>query len=245
MINLVTSAIFSFSNDIAVDNQDAILSPRKLANGYIFAVADGVGSYEGAREAANLTISYLETLSINKHFDIGNIFEGINKEIRNLPLINSSFHKAATTLTFCFINEDGIWIGHIGDCRLYIQKENKLKQITKDHTRHQQLIDEKIFTAKELKGQPGKNILTTAISPSIPMDYASIFIPREEFSIDDNYIKIFIMSDGAHHFWEKRPRFSDNTLRNPIRFASSLQKRIEKATPIDDYSLVAASFKIS
>ncbi|MDE9567333.1 serine/threonine-protein phosphatase, partial [Xenorhabdus bovienii] len=60
----------------------------------------------------------------------------------------------------------------------------------------------------------------------------------------EGVLDLYIMSDGAHHFWEKRPRFSDNTLRNPIRFASSLQKRIEKATPIDDYSLVAASFKV-
>lgn len=51
------------------------------------------------------------------------------------------------------------------------------------------------------------------------------------------------MSDGAHHFWEKRPKFSIETLKNPIRFASSLQRRINKNTSIDDYSLIAVTFQ--
>ncbi|RAZ00898.1 serine/threonine-protein phosphatase, partial [Enterobacter hormaechei subsp. xiangfangensis] len=50
---------------------------------------------------------------------------------------------------------------------------------------------------------------------------------------------LIVMSDGAHHFWEKRPRFSVNTLSEPSRFCSSLKKRIENGPPIDDYSVIA------
>lgn len=51
------------------------------------------------------------------------------------------------------------------------------------------------------------------------------------------------MSDGAYYFWEHRPRFSDNTMNSVMKFSAALQKRIEKS-PIDDYSLIAAQFKL-
>ena len=53
-----------------------------------------------------------------------------------------------------------------------------------------------------------------------------------------------IMSDGAYEFWEKRPKFSLNTMNNPTAFSTSLLKRIEKNGPIDDYSLISTKFKI-
>jgi serine/threonine protein phosphatase PrpC len=69
---------------------------------------------------------------------------------------NIKFSHAATTLTFCFVDDEGLHIGHVGDCRLYVKTDSKLKQITKDHTQHQKLLDDKIYSKSELKQLPGK-----------------------------------------------------------------------------------------
>ncbi|HCD4875286.1 TPA: serine/threonine-protein phosphatase, partial [Enterobacter hormaechei] len=130
-------------------------------------------------------------------------------------------------------------IAHVGDCRLYVKNNNKLKQLTKDHTQHQMLIDEGIFSSRQLKNAKGKNLLTTAISKTIELDYNMLQIPLSDLYDDNQNLILIVMSDGAHHFWEKRPRFSVNTLSEPSRFCSSLKKRIENGPPIDDYSVIA------
>ncbi|WP_373926782.1 PP2C family protein-serine/threonine phosphatase, partial [Enterobacter hormaechei] len=79
----------------------------------------------------------------------------------------------------CFVDDEGLHIGHVGDCRLYVKTDSKLKQITKDHTQHQKLLDDKIYSKSELKQLPGKNTLTTAIANAIPLDFQQTFIPHD------------------------------------------------------------------
>ncbi|HHF6548331.1 TPA: PP2C family protein-serine/threonine phosphatase [Haemophilus influenzae] len=233
MLHLISSSTYCFPKELARQNQDHILAPQKYQSGYLFAVADGVGGYKGGEIASQIAIQNLMR-------DPQNVFQATLAEIKQLP---EEYQRASTTLTFAYLTEEGLHIGHIGDCRLYIKQGNKLRQKTKDHTTHQRLLDEKIYTKKELKEQPGKNIITTAISTQVEMKPDEFFIPIDELKDENNEVFIYIMSDGAHHFWEHRPRFSDATMQSTSRFAAALQKRIEKA-PTDDYSLVAVQFKI-
>jgi hypothetical protein len=50
---------------------------------------------------------------------------------------------------------------------------------------------------------------------------------KEDLPIENNLLTIYLMSDGAHYYWEDRPRFSLNTLNNVNRFSASLMRRIE------------------
>ncbi|MWQ17339.1 PP2C family protein-serine/threonine phosphatase [Glaesserella parasuis] len=234
MINLIASASFSFPKEQIRQNQDHILSCTKHNNGYLFAVADGVGGYKGGEIASRIAIKNLE-LAYN------NVFSASLAEIKKL---DPEYNQASTTLTFGYLTQEGLYIGHIGDCRLYIKQGNKLRQKTKDHTTHQKLFDEKIYTKKELKELSGKNVITTAISTQVEMKPDEFFIPMSEIKDENNEVSIYIMSDGAHHFWEHRPRFSEKTMNSIVKFSATLQKRIEKS-PIDDYSLIAVQFKIS
>ena len=236
MIKLLASSIFSYP--LNLKNQDSILGPIEINNGYLFAIADGVGGYEGGELAANIAISSLK--EAKGIVDIKRIFEHSLNKINQL---DAKYKKASTTLTLGYLNSEGLHIGHIGDCRLYIKQGNKLRQKTKDNTSHQQLLDQGIYTKKELKELSGKNIITTAISNLIEMKYDESFIPIKDIKDENNNIFIYIMSDGAYYFWENRPRFSDNTMNSVMKFSAALQKRIEKS-PIDDYSLIAIQFKL-
>lgn len=243
MLNLISSCGFSFPKNENKTNEDSVLFPIKVGDGYLFAVADGVGSYKGADKASKIIIDYIRDLSesdLKYTNQISAKLKLIISELNNII----EYAQAATTLTFGYLNNKGLKIGHIGDCRLYTKDHKKLKQLTKDHSRHQKLLDEKIFTAKELKDVAGKNVLTTAISKNIEMTFDEYFIPLSELSTENNKLSLFIMSDGAHSFWEKRPRFSLPTMSSVAKFTNSLLRRIEKNEPIDDYSLIAVEFEI-
>ncbi|CZW09318.1 PP2C family protein-serine/threonine phosphatase [Enterobacter asburiae] len=246
MITLLSSGLFSYAKSSSRTNQDSILAPQCIDNGYLIAVADGVGSYLGAEHASQTAIKYLANLiNASSIQDLDSLFATIKEKISALSDADESYLEAATTLTFAYVNNQGLYIGHVGDCRLYIKKDNKLKQLTKDHTQHQKLLDQKIFNKKELKDMGGKNTLTTAISKVIPLEFQQTFIPASEVFEDNEEATLYILSDGAHHFWDKRPRFSITTLSNPNCFAASLHKRIIRNGPIDDFSLVVAKFKRS
>lgn len=250
MFSLISCASFSIAKDPNKINEDSVLLPISLHHGYICAVADGVGSYKGAKEASKLVTDFLMTLKNDKvesHFNIDSIFNSIKDKIDNLSNVNSDFQEAATTLTFYYIDNLGIHIGHIGDSRLYIKNNSKLIQVTKDHTRHQQLLDAQLYTAKQLKKISGKNILTTALSSKIEMKYDKYFLSIEDlkkFSDDENCILINLMSDGAYNIWEKRPVFSQKTLNSPSAFCNSLLRRVERIGAEDDHSLISVKIKI-
>jgi protein phosphatase len=63
--------------------------------------------------------------------------------------------------TFCgFVTvEDRLALAHIGDSRLYLLRDDKLIQITKDHTFVQRLVDSGRITEEEAKTHPRRSVL--------------------------------------------------------------------------------------
>ncbi|WP_283598463.1 PP2C family protein-serine/threonine phosphatase [Photobacterium phosphoreum] len=245
IIRIIESSSFCCGKNIEKKNEDAILSPRYVQNGLLLAVADGVGSYQGSDLASMCAIEYLESLTnVSDALQSDIIFSDILGRIIDLSENNLEYEKASTTLTFLFVHNDQLHIGHIGDCRAYAKVGNKLKQLTKDHTKHQELMDEKIFTKKQLKNVKGKNIITTAISQVVSMKYDVTSIPLCELVNNDRTIMLYIMSDGSHEHWERNPRFSLNTMSSSIKFGNALQRRIERYGPTDDFSFVGVKIKL-
>ncbi|WP_341495492.1 protein phosphatase 2C domain-containing protein [Photobacterium damselae subsp. damselae] len=247
-ISIIDTSSFCLAKNVNKQNDDSILPPKTIDNGVLMAIADGVGSYPGAKDASLIAIDFLNQIESGKYLlDFSDIFYKIKEKIIAFNNSDDSFKKAATTLTFAYITNSYLHIGHIGDCRLYIKINNKLVQLTKDHTRYQEQLDQGIFTKKQLlaDSHKTKRMLTTAISSSIIMNFNEIHIPISELSLSDNKLDLYLMSDGTHSFWEKRPKFSNNTMNSMCYFSSSLKKRIERIEPEDDYSLVSASIQIS
>ncbi|HBW4837889.1 MULTISPECIES: PP2C family protein-serine/threonine phosphatase [Raoultella] len=245
MISILSSSIFSLPKNKDRENQDSVLHPTQTSGGYLMAIADGVGGYKGGKEASETVIKHLHSLDIINNDDVFSVFNPLKNAVASLSKVDETLSSAATTLTLCFLHENGLTIGHIGDCRVYLKDGTKLRQVTTDHTQHQMLIDSGIYTAKELKNAKGKNVITTAISAKIPLNQQILNIHKNELPLEDGILSMFIMSDGAHNFWEQRPRFSINTLSASSRFAASLIKRIETKGPADDYSLIAVNIKFS
>lgn len=244
MNHLLNCGFFSYPKDAARGNQDSFLLPKRVGSGYVLAVADGVGSYLGAREAADAAVYALEALNSDNLRDVQSTFKAIKDGVDDLAELNAEWFKAATTFSYGFVDGDSLYFGHVGDTRIYYKSGTKLLALTKDHTQHQELFDDGIYTKRELRDMPGKNSLTSAISKNLPLRFQNGCIPLSELADENGIVHIFLMSDGAHHFWEKRPRLSNNTLSKAPLFAASLLKRIERSEAVDDYTLVAASFKV-
>ncbi|GAA4880034.1 PP2C family protein-serine/threonine phosphatase [Ferrimonas pelagia] len=245
LTNIIESGSFSFPKTAERKNQDSVLPPKKVDNGYLFAVADGVGSYAGGEQASSIAIEFLESLtSANDICDASFVFNSIKHKITQLSRIDDSLSSAATTLTYGYIDSNELVIGHIGDCRLYIKKDRKLKQITRDHTRYQELVENKVFTKKFLEDKKAKSILTTAISSNVTMEYDTLRLPVKNLVDCSGEVSLYIMSDGTHGAWDKRRRIVETTVSNITSTLYTLIKRVRYHGPSDDYSAVGLTIHL-
>lgn len=252
---MTLKSLISFSNprdDMFVENrkenEDSFLPVTHKNGGYLFSMADGVGSYPGALDASSFVCDFLLSNEKISHDYLDRKFERdlSSSFIEYFSNKDPKYRKAATTLSFCFLDDKGLSIWHAGDSRIYIQQGMKLIQVTTDHTQYQKLLDEKIYTKKELKEKNiSRNTLLTAVSMAIELKSDYHFIPMDKLKLEyGEDITIIIMSDGAHHFWDLRKRFSTKTMEDIVKFSSALKRRIERFGAIDDYTVVAATFNV-
>ncbi|CAK1892832.1 Phosphatase 2C family protein [Vibrio crassostreae] len=246
MIRLLEESNFSYPKPMKHENEDFLLPPTyDHQYNIIFAIADGVGSTDDAGSASRCVIRSVENQIKREHFSIENALIQAKKDLDHLSNSDRSFYNSATTLTIVQVTKKEIIIGHTGDCRVYAKQGKKIKQLTKDHTRYQEMIDEGVHPIKKIRDRKERlsSVITKAISPQIELDYDIIVTPVENY-IEDGVLLLSIMSDGAYDYWHIRPKFSESTMSTPSAFINSLRKRIEKKGPKDDYSCMNVKVSI-
>lgn len=238
MIHVLEVSNFSYPKPMKDENEDFLLLPTyDNRHNLVFAIADGVGSTAGASSASRCAIESVENLIKKDAFSIESALIQAKKDVDALSLTDRNLSKSATTLTVIQITKEEIIIGHTGDCRVYAKLGKKLKQLTKDHTRYQEMIDEGEHPRRKINERKERlsSVITKAISPQIDLDYDITVTPVSDF-LENGVLLLSVMTDGAYDYWQNRPKFSDSTMSTPSAFTNSLRKRIEKKGPKDDYS---------
>lgn len=140
----------------------------------LYILADGMGGYKGGEIASSLAIE-----STRKYIE--NNFKDIQKEKNEiLKLINSAIEYAnmivyeksqedkslrdmGTTLDVCLIYNNNMFIGHVGDSRVYRIRKNIIRKITNDHSYVEKLVREGTISKEEAFNHPKKNMLMKAL----------------------------------------------------------------------------------
>jgi protein phosphatase len=90
--------------------------------------------------------------------------------IRKAALENPAHTGMGTTLVVLLIEDEEAHIGHVGDSRLYLFRDDRLLRLTRDHTVVQQEIDAGRLTPELARIVPHKNILTQSIGYHGPVE---------------------------------------------------------------------------
>ena len=138
----------------------------------ILVVADGMGGLDKGEVASEIaTKKFIEAVTENIfHYtsDNGQIkfkevltkaVEAANKEV--WAISENQSDRIGTTLVGAIIVDNHIYIVNVGDSRAYLIKPNKsIRQITKDHSAVQEMLDNNVITKEQAKNHPRRNILT-------------------------------------------------------------------------------------
>ena len=139
---------------------------------HLFVVADGMGGHVAGEIASNLGANtireYIEKIPIPAEWD-QSLEEAIvqaNTSIYQMSQDKSECQGMGTTVTAVYIDNAQIYWSHVGDSRLYLIRENKLHQITNDHSLVWELMQNGSITSEEAQVHPHRNILTRAVGTS-------------------------------------------------------------------------------
>jgi len=146
--------------------------------GYGLLVADGLGGRIGGEVASRTALTKLIELIIETpdwimgfedHDKVEAVIERmterffrIDQTLKQQADDDPSLSGMGTTLTAAATLGDDIVIGHIGDSRAYLYRGNVLKQLTRDHTVAQELIDAGLSGA-DPAARSMRHVLTAAL----------------------------------------------------------------------------------
>ena len=155
-------------------NQDYYSIPKPEDNLQLFILADGMGGYNGGEIASSLATTSAKSY-IENNFDkiehskeailelIKNAIEYANMVVFEKSKQEPNLEGMGTTLDICFIYNNKVYVGHVGDSRIYRIRGEIIRKLTKDHSYVQQLVEDGKITREEAEHHPKKNMLLKAL----------------------------------------------------------------------------------
>jgi len=160
-----SSAAISHTGKVRSNNQDSGYSGANL-----FVVADGMGGHAGGDVASSIAIQRMEPLD-QAYASTDDAQASLQAAATTAAgdLIRAAKDRPelaglGTTLSAIIMVDDYAVIGHIGDSRIYLFRDDALTQITADHTFVQRLVDSGRITPEEARYHPRRSVLMRVLS---------------------------------------------------------------------------------
>lgn len=159
-------------------NEDAIYIPEEDLGINVYILADGMGGYQGGDVASQLAVTAARSYILNNYeitFEekedilklVNGAIEYANMVVAEKAKTDKKLNKMGSTLEVLLIIKNDAYIGHVGDSRIYMIRDKKIKKLTTDHSYIQKLITDGRITKEESSKHPDKNMITKAIGTEI------------------------------------------------------------------------------
>ena len=217
-------------------NQDAYYISDSSSEVKLYLLADGMGGYKGGEIASNLAIkctkNYIENNFKETPKDresliqlIASSMEYANMVIYEKAKENKELEGMGTTLEVCLIYNNRVYIGHVGDSRIYRIRKEFIRKLTVDHSYVQQLVKDGTITKEEAYNHPKKNMLMKALGCTA---YVEPDVMVKGFIKDDI---LLMSSDGLTNMLKDEEIY--NIIKENPELAS--EKLVQKANELGGY----------
>ena len=193
-------------------NQDCFAVNALPDGSAVAVVCDGMGG-ASAGDIASKTACEIISQYVLKSFTKAMSSENITNLLKN-AILSANFNVftlskkdeklqgMGTTVVAVIANENRAVVCNVGDSRAYLVSENELKQITRDHSVVQTLVESGKISPEEANQHPKKNIITRALGVE-----ENLLIDSFCINLNSNN-KLLLCTDGLSNYVG-----SDNILR--------------------------------
>ncbi len=175
----------------------------------LYIVCDGMGGHASGEVASQMTVQCLKNffketredpeMTWPYKMDRSRKYEE-NRLITGIKLSNLRIHEAAkrepkyrgmgTTIVSIFFVDEGAYLAHVGDSRIYRVRGGSIDQVTEDHSLLNDYIKMKKLSPDEIDNFPHKNVIVRALGMKESVKVDTFFeVPRP----GDTYV---LCSDG-------------------------------------------------
>jgi hypothetical protein len=192
---------------VRTDNQDAYFA-GKITDDSVFAVVcDGMGGANAGNVASELAVRHISEYVIRSYRDgmdmtdtektLKNAIVSANISLYDKAVNNTELAGMGTTAVAAFVKDGTAVIAHVGDSRIYLVN-GEIKQLTRDHSVVQSLIESGKITPEDAKVHPRKNVITRALGA------------EENVAVDSDCLNLsngdtlLLCSDGLTNFLDDK-----------------------------------------
>ena len=228
----ILSAFRTDVGKVRANNQDAPIVSEKLR---LYGVADGMGGHKGGEVASTSARDDLLRELEGKTPSVATLsgaIEEVNRQIYHQQEHDDALTGMGTTLSVLWMSDNFVYIGHVGDSRVYLLRDGEFKQMTLDHSLVEQLVREGVLTEEEAQNHPMRNIITRAIGTD---ESVEVDVVVEERRKGDLWLAC---SDGLHGLVDDRQMRDALRQYAPEKAADVLLKAALDAGGRDNVTLV-------
>lgn len=181
-------------------NQDAYEIRQLDKNSLLCVVCDGMGGAKSGNVASSLAADVFSqeierTWTPNMEWDKADQMLKSAVKLANFTVYDQAsqfeeFSGMGTTLVAALVRGRQVSLVNVGDSRAYIVNQKGIRQVTRDHSVVQMMVDRGELTTEMAKSYPGKNLITRAVGTEVTV-LCDVF--RQELSKGDF---LLLCSDG-------------------------------------------------
>ncbi len=190
-----------------VHNEDNFLINPELN---LYVVCDGMGGHAGGEVASAIAVHTIEeafSLISLENLSPDTIGEKISQHIKSIVQLagKSIFEEAkrerryrgmGTTCVLMYAHNNVAYVAHVGDSRGYLLRENKIEQLTEDHSLVNERIRAGMLTPEEAKNYRLKNVITRSLGFENEVEVDILKVPLQVGDI------LMMCSDGLSNLVE-------------------------------------------
>jgi PPM family protein phosphatase len=165
----------------------------------LYIVADGMGGHSSGEVASRMAVETIREFftstsadpeatwpyKMDKHrgYEENRLITGV--KLSNLRIFEAAQREAkyrgmGTTVVVLFFVDEGMYIGHVGDSRVYRVRGDKIELLTEDHSLLNDYIKMKKLTEWEIANFPHKNVIVRALGMKESVKVDTRFEPAQK-----------------------------------------------------------------
>jgi protein phosphatase len=173
-------------------NEDAYVVAPPL-----FGVADGMGGAQAGEVASGLAAAAMR--ETNSHGSgeqrVSDLIQEANRRVHDRATTDAAASGMGTTMTVALVEPEGrVVFGHVGDSRAYVLRDNRLDQLTDDHSLVAELVRRGELSPAEAEVHPQRSVITRALGTDPDVDIDTFAVSPQPGDV------FLICSDGLSSY---------------------------------------------